>query len=132
MYLLLALVALVVYLTVLSEEHYDSTYAYQNNVQPFYLSRQAMNLWSRPAHKLCNARVKAECAKVPFEQRVGCVQAAQIACQRLNANTITNRCIASLPKTICKRQCTKGQTCCKNCVNVVRAMGVCRTPDINI
>ena len=131
-------VALVVVLVVwyvlssLREEFDDESYAYQNNVQPFYLSRQAVNLWTGPAKKICQARVAAECASLPYEQRIGCVQQALIKCQQANAKTISQQCAASLPSTICKRNCKLGKKCCANCVNVVKAMGVCSTPDINL
>lgn len=134
--MLWVIVALVILLLFLysQREMFDpnATYAYQNNVQPFYLSREAVNLWTAPAKKLCTERVRAECGKLPYVDRIGCMQQALLKCEQINAATISSQCVAKIPDTICKNKCKFGKECCESCIGIVRAMGVCSTPAINI
>lgn len=130
----IAVVVVVLWYLYTRKEMFDpnATYAYQNNVQPFYLSREAVNLWSTPAKKLCTDRAKAECGKLPYVDRIGCMQQAMIRCEQANAASITTQCVAKIPETICKNKCKFGKECCDSCIGTVRAMGVCSTPAINI
>ncbi len=133
-----SLIVVVLSLVVLSclmkqdSEHFEASRAYQNNVQPFYLSPQAMDLWIQPAMELCKERVAAQCANLPIESRIGCVQKNLYMCEMMNRNKVSAVCSAKIPETICKRHCStnRGSAACKNCINVVQAKGVCSTPQL--
>lgn len=116
--------------TSVQQEGYDASRAYQNNVQPFYLSPQAVGLWTKPGLDLCNSRVAVQCKDLPVEQRVGCVQKNLLRCELDNRDKISTVCKASVPSTICKRHCQDPNSpSCRNCTNIVLAQGVCSTPD---
>ena len=123
------MIIVVVLATSKKSESYPASYAYQFNVQPFYLSPQSTKLWMNPATKLCKDRATSECKNLPYEQRIACVQQALQSCMQSNAQRISKECVANIPTTICKHQC-KDPSKCTQCSQYVQAFGVCSKPDL--
>jgi hypothetical protein len=104
-------------------------YAYQNNLQPVYLSRYAMELRNKPALELCKNRVQAQCSQVHPLYKTECILNSMRKCRKVNNKTIYQSCVDSLPSTICRNSCVKGKQSCSCCVQYMKANGVCQRPD---
>jgi len=104
-------------------------YAYQNNIQPIYLSRYAMDLRNKPAMELCKDRAKSQCSQVHPLYKTECILNSMRKCRKVNNKTIFQKCADSLPSTICKNSCMKGKQPCDCCVQFMKANNVCARPD---
>jgi hypothetical protein len=104
-------------------------YAYQNNIQPIYLSRYAVELRNKPAGELCKDRAKAQCSNVHPLFKTECILNSMRKCRKVNNKIIYQKCSDSLPSTICKGSCSKGQQACDCCVQYMKANNVCKKPD---
>jgi hypothetical protein len=111
----------------------NASYAYQNNIQPFWISPQAQNLWTEPAMRLCHSRVAAACDSLPLDQKIGCVQQNLMECTSSNQAVISRMCKQNIPDTICNKHCSHpASQRCKNCQLYVQRFGVCSKPDLSI
>ena len=134
---ILSLLVCLVYLLVSrpSEKFTDlglQSYAYQNNIQPFYLSPESVNLWMKPSYELCKPRAQAACSAANSIDRPGCVLQSLRNCQVANTSKISDMCKASIPQTLCKKQCQSNpnQLLCKECQAVALMYDVCKQPAI--
>ena len=132
---LLVLVVLVLFqLYKQNQENFDdpnAAYAYQYNIQPFWLSDQSVQLWMKPGLELCKKRVAAECASEDDVSRIGCVQAKLKDCLIRNQHYISRKCKESIPSTICSKHCENSfSNECQQCFNYVQRFDVCKKPDL--
>lgn len=129
------LIALIVLVCTLRHETFvlaspNSSYAYQDNKQPFYLTSKSVKLWMDPARRLCAQRVQAECSTASKLDKPGCVQRSLYQCNLANQRQISQKCVNKLPYTMCKRACNRSKSLCEQCVANVQLYGVCQTPDL--
>ena len=114
-----------------SESFTDTTlYAqtYDNGVQPYYLSKDAVDQMMHPAYDLCIPRVKAECSN---DMSSGCFQKALADCIEANADTIRHTCMSKLETGMCSMSCQDDPYSidCMACKGYGQ-VHVCRTPSI--
>ena len=92
--LTLALILTSILVLTSKNEFYQATYAYQNNVVPYLLSRKSTQGWMKAAGKVCNDRVSKACARVKnYSQKISCVQDQLRDCHKFNSKAIQQRCL---------------------------------------
>lgn len=113
-----------------TEEQYIQAQTYDHGLQPFALSKQAVDLYMKKSYELCIPRVKAECGDT--NPSLTCVQKAMYECQEANKYGITEACGKELPSGICKNACEHGQDAmsCQTCLGGAKASGICQPPAI--
>lgn len=131
---LVLLLIMSIYCLSINTEKYEGiqSYAYQNNIQPYYLTPQSVQLYMNPARQVCIDRVKAECSSEAVD-KTGCVLNALKQCELLNRYKIKAMCESSLPATICKHTCKDSiqSNQCQGCILAAISNQICDAPGIS-